>query len=137
MRSAHEITNCVEACLLEGRQQLLDKLLNDLEESEHALSDYLETKRLAFPRFYFISSTDLLDILANGHTPHYIGRHLPKLFQGLETLEFRKDGDRFTKYDLHHPLFYNGTAPVPSVFSLRQTTLSIEIIRKFGASFSA
>lgn len=52
------------------------KLLNRLEELEEqlnicekALSDYLETKRLAYPRFYFISSADLLDILSNGKAP--------------------------------------------------------------------
>lgn len=36
---------------------------------EKALAQYLETKRLAFPRFYFISSTDLLDILSKGTQP--------------------------------------------------------------------
>lgn len=36
---------------------------------EKALAEYLETKRVAFPRFYFISSADLLDILSKGAQP--------------------------------------------------------------------
>lgn len=55
-----------------NRPKLLDRL-EELERQlnicEKALSDYLETKRLAYPRFYFISSADLLDILSNGKVP--------------------------------------------------------------------
>lgn len=40
---------------------------------EKALAEYLETKRLAFPRFYFVSSADLLDILSNGNEPVEVG----------------------------------------------------------------
>ena len=55
MISAPDITNAVEACNLDGRQESLDKMLNDLELCEKALQDYLETKKVAFPRFYFVS----------------------------------------------------------------------------------
>ncbi len=55
MRNAPEITNCVDACNLEGRQERLDNLLAQLEMCEKALQDYLETKRIAFPRFYFVA----------------------------------------------------------------------------------
>lgn len=52
-----------------SRSKLLDRL-EELEKQlsicEKALFDYLETKRLIYPRFYFISSADLLDILSNG-----------------------------------------------------------------------
>lgn len=39
---------------------------------EKALAEYLETKRLEFPRFYFISSADLLDILSKGSRPREV-----------------------------------------------------------------
>ncbi|XP_073968245.1 dynein axonemal heavy chain 17-like [Bombus fervidus] len=52
-----------------NRPKLLDKLEElqvQLNFCEKALADYLETKRLIYPRFYFISAADLLDILSNG-----------------------------------------------------------------------
>lgn len=36
------------------------------------LQDYLETKRLVFARFYFLSNEDLLDILANSKNPNAV-----------------------------------------------------------------
>lgn len=42
--------------------------------SEVGLQDYLETKRTAFPRFYFVAPTDLLDILSKGSNPQLVLR---------------------------------------------------------------
>ena len=64
---------------------------------EKALADYLETKRLAFPRFYFISSTDLLDILSKGTQPIKVMRHLAKLFDSMAKLKFREEDGEATK----------------------------------------
>ncbi|KAK3254170.1 Dynein beta chain, flagellar outer arm [Cymbomonas tetramitiformis] len=91
MRVAPEITNCVEACNLEGRLERLENLLSQLELCEKALQDYLETKRIAFPRFYFVAPADLLDILSKGSNPQHIIRHLPKCFDNLANLKFRLD----------------------------------------------
>ncbi|EDX15768.1 GD15126 [Drosophila simulans] len=67
--------------------QLL-QLQHRLAICEKALNDYLETKRLAFPRFYFISAADLLDILSNGNNPQVIDRHLIKLFDSILRLQY-------------------------------------------------
>ncbi len=51
--------------------------------------EYLETKRVAFPRFYFVSAADLLDILSKGSNPQLIMRHMPKCFDNIDKLSFR------------------------------------------------
>ncbi|KQS52177.1 uncharacterized protein Dere_GG12117, isoform B [Drosophila erecta] len=66
----------------------LMQLQHRLAVCEKALNDYLETKRLAFPRFYFISAADLLDILSNGNNPQVIDRHLIKLFDSILRLQY-------------------------------------------------
>ncbi|CAL8088370.1 unnamed protein product [Calicophoron daubneyi] len=71
----------------------LEALQKDLTLCEKALAEYLETKRLAFPRFYFVSPTDLLDILSNGNIPEQVARHLTKLFDSMASLKFRKASD--------------------------------------------
>jgi dynein heavy chain len=40
----------------------------------------MEGKRRAFPRFYFVSTNDLLDILSNGNNPSKVMKHMPKIF---------------------------------------------------------
>ncbi|XP_034940720.1 dynein beta chain, ciliary [Chelonus insularis] len=83
--------NVVQATNREGLAAALDVLQKELVLCEKALAEYLETKRLAFPRFYFISSTDLLDILSNGNQPEVVAKHLTKLFDSMARLKFNSD----------------------------------------------
>ncbi|KAJ3096963.1 hypothetical protein HDU97_005410 [Phlyctochytrium planicorne] len=88
---ASKTPNCVEACMREGLYEKLEYLQSQLALCEKSLAEYLETKRLAFPRFYFVSATDLLDILAKGNMPQAVALHLPKLFDSIARLEFELD----------------------------------------------
>lgn len=68
--------NVVEATNKPKLYERLESLQNNLVLCEKALAEYLETKRLAFPRFYFVSSADLLDILSNGNNPTLVSNML-------------------------------------------------------------
>ncbi|ERE69011.1 dynein heavy chain 17, axonemal [Cricetulus griseus] len=91
MADAVKTPNVVEATNKPGLYDKLEMLKKSLAVCEKALAEYLETKRLAFPRFYFVSSADLLDILSNGNDPVEVSRHLSKLFDSLCKLKFRLD----------------------------------------------
>ncbi|XP_077869744.1 dynein beta chain, ciliary-like [Saccoglossus kowalevskii] len=91
MNDAAKTPNVVEATNKEGLYERLESLQADLTLCEKALAEYLETKRLAFPRFYFVSSADLLDILSNGNQPSIVQRHLSKLFDNMAKLKFDAD----------------------------------------------
>ncbi|RDD42081.1 Dynein beta chain, ciliary [Trichoplax sp. H2] len=91
MADAQKTPNVVEATNKPGLFNLLEDIQGRLSLCEKALAEYLETKRLAFPRFYFVSSADLLDILSNGNRPSEVARHLSKLFDSIARLKFEED----------------------------------------------
>ena len=47
-----------------GLLEVFQKDNEVLEKIAKSLEDYLETKRMAFPRFYFLSNEELIEILA-------------------------------------------------------------------------
>nr|XP_023509281.1 dynein heavy chain 9, axonemal isoform X3 [Equus caballus] len=99
--NAQKTPNVVEATNKPGLYEKLEDIQSRLYLCEKALAEYLDTKRLAFPRFYFLSSSDLLDILSNGTAPQQVQRHLSKLFDNMAKMQFQLDtSEKPTKISL-------------------------------------
>jgi dynein heavy chain len=88
MRRTNDQPNALRAGTYLGLRDNLISYNATLDRVQKQLEQYLETKRQQFPRFYFLSNDELLEILAQSKSVDAIQPHLRKCFDNIMRLEF-------------------------------------------------
>ena len=93
MRRTNDSPNALAQTTAAGLRDALHTHNSTLERVQKQLESYLETRRHAFPRFYFLSNDELLLILAQAKSPEAVQPHLAKCFDAIHRLELTDSRD--------------------------------------------
>ncbi|KAI9002652.1 dynein heavy chain and region D6 of dynein motor-domain-containing protein [Gaertneriomyces semiglobifer] len=88
MRKVYRNPNAMKSGTTPGLLEIMQQNNILLDQIQKCLEDYLESKRLLFPRFYFLSNEELLEILSQTRNPQAVQPHLSKCFDAIKSLEF-------------------------------------------------
>ena len=93
MARTNQKPNVIEAA---ANKEIYEKFQDNNKVLEHVqklLEDYLEKKRKLFPRFYFLTNDQLLEILSQTRNPHAVQPHLQKCFDNIKRIKFTEGQD--------------------------------------------
>ncbi|KAL8430370.1 hypothetical protein Efla_001135 [Eimeria flavescens] len=81
-----ENANLLDLVELEELPQELEVSCNDMALITRGLGDFLEKRRIAFPRFFFLSNEELVRLLAGGCESQALTPHIQKCFEGIHSV---------------------------------------------------
>ncbi|XP_045466215.1 dynein axonemal heavy chain 7-like isoform X2 [Harmonia axyridis] len=129
-----------------GIYEMMEHCLELLEEINEGVTAYLERKRLYFPRFFFLSNDEMLEILSETKDPLRVQPHLKKCFEAIDKLEFDEalliheiisgEGERIRLKNIINPKEAGGSVEKWLVWVEEQMILSVrELILKSNKSY--
>ena len=80
LKKAWKTRKIIDACSEKGLGGRLERLNSEQESCKKSLTEFIDGKRTQFPRFYFMSEADLLDLLSNSSDPIKVLKHIDKVF---------------------------------------------------------
>ena len=116
MKKAHRNPNVVQATHVPSILDMFSTCNREMDAIQQSLDEYLETKRASFPRFYFLSDNELLQILSQTRDPQTVQPHLRTIFESIVRLRFA-DATQATamisaegeEVDFHAPVMVQGS----------------------------
>ncbi|XP_075053831.1 uncharacterized protein LOC142139871 [Mixophyes fleayi] len=100
MKSVEENPNILQNCMRRGLQSLLDMLNYKLMRCQRAVRLHLERKRQAFPRLFFLSLEETLNIVCYGYDLDVLSNYIVKIFQHVHSLIYQASSEQ----ESHHIL---------------------------------
>ena len=144
MEDTSKNTNILECCSVKGRLEKLQEIFELLERCQKSLSDYLDVKRNAFPRFFYISDDELLSILGTSD-PTSVQEHMLKLYDNCAELKFGRGNKTVVgmvsaegeSYDFKSPCKAEGAVEEWMVGVEKEMLRSLHLIAKEGVFYYA
>ena len=89
MARIHKVKNAYRSLVEDARDfiNVLTDLNRELERVQKKLNDLLAAKRAQFPRFFFLSNEDLLEIIGQPKDPNSINKHIKKIYEGITKID--------------------------------------------------
>jgi dynein heavy chain len=89
MARIFKVKNAYRSLVEDARNfiEVLNGLNLQLEIVQKKLNDLLAAKRAMFPRFYFLSNEDLLEMIGQAKNPVTINKHIKKIYEGINKIK--------------------------------------------------
>ena len=72
--------------VVNNRAEIFQSLITYFTKIKKVVDDYLEARRLKYPRFFFLSDSDFLEFLVKARSKQNLDMFIDKIFPGAASL---------------------------------------------------
>nr|XP_018918133.1 PREDICTED: dynein heavy chain 7, axonemal [Bemisia tabaci] len=114
----------------------IKKSYDRLETVSLHLHDFIDKKRLCFPRFYFLSNPEVMDILSEFANPSRVQPFLLKCFAGINSLGFNSESEIVSMSSVHgETIQFSNKISVPPMSPVEKWLAEVEQEMKLTMDF--